>query len=142
MFRAGDGGLLALGVAHEDHFWRALCTAVGLDEEAGLRSPQRLADRERLSALLADRLAARPRGEWACLLADAGVPYGEVHDLPDLAADPHVAARRLLTRISVPDGPARSFVRQPLVIDGASGGRARARRVLASTPPRSSPRRA
>ncbi|MGH3119796.1 MAG: CaiB/BaiF CoA transferase family protein, partial [Streptosporangiaceae bacterium] len=56
VFRTSDGRLLSLSVAHEDHFWRRLCTVLGLEREQDLSSAQRLADRERLGALLAGRI--------------------------------------------------------------------------------------
>jgi crotonobetainyl-CoA:carnitine CoA-transferase CaiB-like acyl-CoA transferase len=121
VFRTGDGRLLSLSVAHEDHFWRRLCAVLGLDGEEDLSSAQRLADRDRLSALLAGRIATRTRAEWGCLLSSADIPHGDVHDLPDLAADPHVAARRLLTT-TMDGGQPRQFIRQPLMVDGVGWG--------------------
>lgn len=121
VFRTGDGQLLSLSVAHEDHFWRRLCAVLGLDGEQDLSSAQRLADRERLSGLLAGRLATRTRAEWNRLLSDADIPHGDVHDLAGLAGDPHVAARQLLTT-TTSGGRERQFVRQPLKVDGVGWG--------------------
>ncbi len=121
VFRAADGRLLSLSVAHEDHFWRRLCAVLGLDGEEDLSSAQRLADRDRLSGLLAGRIATRNRAEWNRLLSDADIPHGDVHDLADLAGDPHVAARQLLTTTSS-GGQQRRFVRQPLTVDGVGWG--------------------
>lgn len=121
VFRTADGQLLSLSVAHEDHFWRRLCAVLGLDGEEDLSSAQRLADRDRLSALLARRIATRTRAEWDRLLSSADIPHGDVHDLPDLAADPHVAARGLLTT-TMDGGQPRQFIRQPLMVDGVGWG--------------------
>ena len=121
VFRTSDGRLLSLSVAHEDHFWRRLAAVVGLDGEEGLSSAERLADRERLHAALAARIATRTRAEWGHLLSGADIPHGDVHDLPDLAGDPHVAARQLLSTTTT-GGQTRQFVRQPLVIDGVGWG--------------------
>lgn len=121
VFRTADGQLLSLSVAHEDHFWRRLCAVLGLDGEEDLSSAQRLADRDRLSALLAGRIATRTRAEWDRLLSSADIPHGDVHDLPDLAADPHVAARGLLTT-TMDGGQPRQFIRQPLMVDGVGWG--------------------
>lgn len=122
VFRTSDGGLLSLSVAHEDRFWRALCAVLGLGGEEHLRAPERLADRERLTALLAGRLATRTRAEWSRLLTAADVPHGEVRELAEVASDPHVIARGLLTAVAGPGGGARRFARQPLVVDGAAWG--------------------
>lgn len=121
VFRTSDRRLLSLSVAHEDHFWRRLCTVLGLDDEQALSSAQRLADRERLSALLAERIATRTRAEWGRLLTSADIPHGDVHDLADLPADPHVAARALLATTTTGAQP-RQFVRQPLMVDGVGWG--------------------
>ncbi len=122
VFRTSDGGLLSLSVAHEDRFWRALCTVTGLPGEEQLLAAERLADRDRLTALLAARLATRTRAEWSRLLTEADVPHGEVRDLAEVPSDPHVIARGLLTAVTGADGAARRFARQPLVMDGAAWG--------------------
>ncbi|MGE5289979.1 MAG: CaiB/BaiF CoA transferase family protein [Micromonosporaceae bacterium] len=122
VFRTQDGKLLALSVAHENHFWRALCAVVGLPGEEHLPAASRLADAGRLTGLIAGRLATRPRAEWTRLLAGADVPYGEVRELADIPADPHVSARSLLVTVAGDDGRARRFVRQPLVVDGQAWG--------------------
>ena len=60
VFIAADGGLLALGIAHEDHFWRALCQCIGMEEsDWDLSSQERLAERARLRAAIQERLAQR-----------------------------------------------------------------------------------
>lgn len=122
VFRTLDGGLLSLGVAHEDHFWRALCSVLGLDGEQHLPAAERLAGRQRLTALIAARLATRTCAEWSRLLVDADVPHGEVHALAEVPSDPHVAARELVVTVPGQDGSPRQFVRQPLVVDGAAWG--------------------
>jgi crotonobetainyl-CoA:carnitine CoA-transferase CaiB-like acyl-CoA transferase len=121
VFRTSDGALLALGVAHEDQFWRRLCALAGLESEQDLSSAQRLADRARLSDLLATRIATRTFAQWESLLTEADVPHSAVHDLAGVAADPHTASRGLLVQTG-PPGDQRRFVRQPLVIDGVGWG--------------------
>jgi crotonobetainyl-CoA:carnitine CoA-transferase CaiB-like acyl-CoA transferase len=121
VFRTSDGALLALGVAHEDQFWRRLCALAGLESEQDLSSAQRLADRARLSDLLATRIASRTFAQWERLLTEADVPHSAVHDLAGVAADPHTASRGLLVQTGPPGGQ-RRFVRQPLVVDGVRWG--------------------
>jgi crotonobetainyl-CoA:carnitine CoA-transferase CaiB-like acyl-CoA transferase len=121
VFRTSDGALLALGVAHEDQFWRRLCALAGLASEQDLSSAQRLADRARLSDLLATRIATRTFAQWERLLTEADVPHSAVHDLAGVAADPHTASRGLLVQTGPPGGQ-RRFVRQPLVVDGVGWG--------------------
>ena len=122
VFRTADGRALALGVAHEDHFWRALCQVLGLDQEFGLTSHERMADHARLRGLIAGRIATESCAHWAARLTTAGVPHGPVHDLPAVPDDPHVVARRLLATVTTPEGGSRRFVRQPLTVDGIGWG--------------------
>ena len=121
VFRTSDGALLALGVAHEDQFWRRLCALAGLEGEQDLSAAQRLADRARLGDLLATRIATRTFAQWERLLTEADVPHSAVHDLAGVAADPHTASRGLLVQAG-PPGDQRRFVRQPLVVDGVGWG--------------------
>lgn len=122
VFRTADGLALALGVAHEDHFWRALCGVLGLDQEAALTSAQRMSDHARLRGLIGERIATGSCADWAARLTAAGVPHGAVRDLDALPDDPHVAARRLLSTVTAPDGTPRRFLRQPLTVDGVAWG--------------------
>lgn len=118
VFVTADGVHLAVGVAHEDRFWRALCAVTGLDDEAGLRSPERFADHGRLRGRLAAAIAARPVDEWERALAAADVPYGRVRGLDEVADTAQVRDRGLLVDL----GAAGRHVRQPLVFDGQGPG--------------------
>ncbi|TNC23775.1 CaiB/BaiF CoA transferase family protein [Amycolatopsis alkalitolerans] len=115
VFATRDGRYLALGVAHEDHFWRALCAATGLTGELNLNARQRFDRHERLSAALADRIATRTCAEWEEIFTAADVPFGRVRGLGELPDVPHVRARKLISRLP---GDGRWYVRQPLGVDG------------------------
>lgn len=119
VFVTRDGRYLALGVAHEDHFWRALCAATGLTAEQGQTAEQRFARHEQLSAALAARIATRTCEEWEEIFTAADVPFGRVRHLGELRDVPHVQARNLITRL--PDD-GRWYVRQPLGVDGQQPG--------------------
>ena len=119
LYRTADGEVLALGVAHEDHFWRALCAATGLDDVAGLSASERLEQRDGLVARLEAALATRNRDDWVATLVEADVPVGPAHDLHEVAGDPHVRARGLVTLVPAADGrPDRVHIRQPLGFAG------------------------
>jgi crotonobetainyl-CoA:carnitine CoA-transferase CaiB-like acyl-CoA transferase len=60
-------------------------------------NPARVAHRDRLVAAIAEKFATRPRAHWLAALAEAGVPHGPIQDLGELADDPQVRARDLLT---------------------------------------------
>lgn len=123
LYRTADGKLISLGIAHEDWFWQPFCAEAGLDDLAGLTSPERLARYDELVRRIEAVVAMRTREEWAAALDAAGVPFGPVHSLEEVARDPHVQARGLLVEVPA-DGetPARVHVRQPIRFRGYESG--------------------
>lgn len=120
VFVTADGEHLALGVAHEDHFWRALCDVTGLDGERDLGALARFAEHGRLREQLATAIARHAAPHWEQVLGAADVPYGRVRRLQDLPGTAQSVAREIFT---APDGPTGAVhVRQPLVFDGAAPG--------------------
>ncbi|MCY3762465.1 MAG: CaiB/BaiF CoA-transferase family protein [Gemmatimonadetes bacterium] len=112
-FRAADGYLVI--AAGNNRLWRSLCETVGTPE---LCEDQRFATNElrtrnhaEMEKLLAAPLARRPVEEWCDLLGQAGVPCGPIHDIGEVVADPHVAARGAIRRQEVP--AARSSIAVP-----------------------------
>ena len=124
-FRCADGRLLTLSIAHEDWFWRPLCELLGMPDAASLGHDGRVADGPALRARIGEALAREPRAAWAERLDAAGIAWGPVLDLDEVAADPHFVARGMFR--GVPDGRGgnRRFVAQPLVFDGVHPGPAR-----------------
>ena len=119
LYGTADGRLLSLSIAHEDGFWRALCETVGLQQLADLTATQRLERKPELVARLQAILVARPLQWWTEAFAAAGVPFGPVHDLEEVALDPQIAARGMLVNVPAGEGrPTRRHVRQPLVFGG------------------------
>lgn len=119
VFVTSDGQHLALAVAHEDHFWRALCDLVGMGVERDLDSTERFDDHDRLRSALQKGIAARPIAEWERLLNDADVPYGRLRSLEEQPHTAQALARETFTALDPPTGVS---VRQPLVIDGLRPG--------------------
>ena len=72
LFGTADGRRIALSIAFEDHFWRALCAAVDLPDLADVRGPERVARRDELRERLAERFATRDLAHWEAVLV--GVP--------------------------------------------------------------------
>lgn len=119
VFATADGQLLALSVAHEDHFWRQLCAACELDDLVELRSAERLERYDEFVERIAETVAARDRPDWQQRLADHEVPHAWVNDLDGVAQDPQVRARGMFVTVPADqDHPARVHVRQPLRFDG------------------------
>ena len=124
VFVTADGEHLALGVAHEDHFWRALCDVAGLEDDREVPAPGRMAEHAGLRERLARAVATRTAAQWERELTAADVPFGRLRRLEELPGTPQSRARQLFTPIDGPTGAVH--VRQPLVFDGVAPGPTRA----------------
>lgn len=113
-YAASDGRLLALGVAHEDKFWQALCKAVGLERYADMPHVERVVRRDELVDRLTEVIASQPRQAWLELLTAAGVPCAPLYDLADVLNDDQVRARDLVVSLPAAEGGERRYIRQPL----------------------------
>lgn len=121
VFTTAEGASLALGVAHEDHFWRSLCDLTGLLADRDLTSRERFAEADRLRGALAEAIGRRPLAEWEQDFTAADVPYGRLRSLEELPGTPQAVARGLFGLVASP-AEAMTAVRQPLIVDGAGPG--------------------
>jgi crotonobetainyl-CoA:carnitine CoA-transferase CaiB-like acyl-CoA transferase len=122
LYPTADGATVALGIAHEDRFWAALCRALSLPALETLRFPQRVARREELVGALAARIAECERPTLETAFETQGVPYAWVNDLDAVPVDPQVAARGLLVDLPGEGGGSTRHVRQPLRFDAQAPG--------------------
>lgn len=118
-FVCADDKAISLSVVHEDHFWRKLCSCLGLHEFADLDNEKRAA----ASAMLRDRIAAaiskRTRADWARTFEVEDVPWSPVNELRDVIDDPHLRARGLFVRLpAAGNKPEEWHVAQPLKFNG------------------------
>ncbi len=92
--------VLAVG---NDEQWRRLCEALHLDalgaEERFTTNEQRVLNYETLRPLLVDAFRALPRERCLQTLLAAGVPCGAVRDIPEVMADPQLAARDMIVAL-------------------------------------------
>jgi len=94
--------------ANQQQQFETLCRLIGRPE---LAADPRFAGREErkrrrfeLRDEIEQALSARPAAEWSRLMNDAGVPAGEVLDVPSVLEHPQIVARGLLkTFDSVPE---------------------------------------
>lgn len=121
-FRCADGRLLTLSIAHEDWFWRPLCELLGMPEASGLGRAARVADGPALRARIAAALECEPRAAWAARLDAAGIAWAPLHDLDEVAVDPHFVARGMFRELPDGCGGVRRVVAQPLAFDGEHPG--------------------
>jgi crotonobetainyl-CoA:carnitine CoA-transferase CaiB-like acyl-CoA transferase len=119
-FECADGRWLQ--ISGSDQHWDALCAVLGLDELAAdaslARNAGRVAERARVMAALRAAIAGRPRDLLADALRAAGVPVGEVNSVAEVLADPHVAARQLVSEFDHPTEGVFPALRTPLRLDG------------------------
>jgi formyl-CoA transferase len=101
VYRAGDGRWLALACFQFDRFWPGVCRALELGEP-GDASP------ERVTRLLTDTFATRPRDVWLARLRAEDAICAPVQSYPELARDPQVVANELVVELEHPGaGPIR-----------------------------------
>ncbi|WP_149540299.1 CaiB/BaiF CoA transferase family protein [Siccirubricoccus phaeus] len=100
-YRTRDGSLVMLGASNirqQKRLWAAL----GRPEMAKSNNEERLADRDREEAVLAEILLTRTADEWEAYLQSKHVPASRVRRMEEALADPHVATRGVLHRF--PEG--------------------------------------
>lgn len=101
-FVASDGTPLTLSIAHEDHFWRALCTVLDMNDISGLKGEQRRARCDELRARIAAAIATRPRADWQEIFDNHDIPWSPLNDLAGVIKDPHFQARGLFSALATP----------------------------------------
>ncbi|MGC1212701.1 MAG: CaiB/BaiF CoA-transferase family protein [Micromonospora sp.] len=121
VYRAGPDGHVNLAVQTQTQ-WRRLCLEV-LDDPRLVDDPRfatneaRVCHRVELETLIEERFRALEPAEVVRLLADAGVPTGDVNDLQALIDHPQLQARSRWTEAASPAGPVR-VLRAPFNISG------------------------
>ena len=102
VFEAGDGEQLYMSVVNDEQF-RRLCAALdhpGLAEDERFREGgDRWRNRETLYGILSESFDEYERDDLVERLVEAGVPAGPVNGVDDVAADPHLAEREMLTEV-------------------------------------------
>jgi formyl-CoA transferase/CoA:oxalate CoA-transferase len=108
-----------------DEIWRRFCPAIGLpqlaEDERFRTNRDRLANYAALRAALDEAFRSRTRVEWIARLRAASVPCGEVRDVAEVLADPHLAAREMIAAVAHPTvGPTR-VIGTPIKLSGTPG---------------------
>lgn len=124
LFPAKDG-FVSIGVP-KDEFWTPLAAAMGrpglADDPRYATNAARLARRDEVNALVSEWTARRTKNELAEALGGK-IPFGPVFRADDIFADPHFAARRMLSEVETP-GAGRPLViaNTPLRMSATPGG--------------------
>lgn len=126
-FRLADGTWLNLAVQN-DRQWQAMCRSVLdaeelLDDERFAQNEGRLAAREEIVKLIADRLASMDPEVLITRLDETGIPWGRLNDLVDVVDHPQLLARdRWRTvKLGASDGPEMVSLESPLSDLGGTG---------------------
>ena len=117
LFRCADGRWFSLGIVHEDHFWARFCTGAGLDDLAGLKFSERMAQRDQIVERLETAFRGLPAEEWERRLEEHDVPGAVVVGLEQVLDSPQLISRGVFSDI----GPDR-FVAQPARFSGKRPG--------------------
>jgi crotonobetainyl-CoA:carnitine CoA-transferase CaiB-like acyl-CoA transferase len=97
IFATSDGRHLALSIISEDHFWKALCTVLGLDDARDLSFVERTAELDDLQARIADAIAQHDRDPLVGRLLAADVPAAAVLDRTGMLSLAHFRERAVST---------------------------------------------
>ena len=115
-YPTADGFLFL--AAFLDNHWAALVSVLGqtnlpdtlqadvdfLRQERLRKRIERLQERSRINAALANVLRERPRDEWLADLSAAGIPAAPVNSVEDTVHDPHVRSRNMIVEVPHPTG--------------------------------------
>lgn len=118
LFRTADGWM-SLSVAHEDHFWDALCGALGLKQHRALSAQERKVRYDELRRAIEKILVRHGGSHWEALLDAADVPFSPVLSLKEVLVHPHFVHRRLVLGLAADaERTVVRYIRQPLAIEG------------------------
>lgn len=96
-FETRDGTHLALSIITEDHFWRGLCTVLGLDDVSALGFVDRMARLDELQERIRVAILEHERDGLVRALLEADAPAAPVLDRAGMLASEHFVARGVST---------------------------------------------
>ena len=118
VFRTSDGAI-NLAVSG-DVIWRRFCDALGKSEWADdpdfTDAEARRRNRDRLNAMIADEIAAKPSAYWVEVLLAAGVPTGPIYKVDAMFADAQVKHLGVAADIETEPFGATKIMAQPVAL--------------------------
>jgi len=104
VFAVSDGHVI-IATGNDAHFVR-LCTYLGCPQLASdplyARNAVRVENRDRLCALLAERLASRRHDDVLRAMEELEIPAGPINNVADVFADPQVIHRQMQLQLQAP----------------------------------------
>lgn len=123
-FRAADGWL-TIGGANQAN-WERLARVLGapewIDDARFRTNGDRMKNLSVLSALMSERLRARPARDWIAALEAQGVPCGPIHSIADMVADPQTAAREMVIELEHARAGRTRTLGLPIKLSATPGG--------------------
>jgi len=130
-YPAADGFLFL--AAFLDNHWAALASTLGqtnlpdalqadvdfLRQPRLLKRIERLQERARINAALANVLRERTREEWIADFSAAGIPVAPVNSVEDTVHDPHVRSRNMIVEVPHPAGGSFEAPGNPIKMSAA-----------------------
>jgi crotonobetainyl-CoA:carnitine CoA-transferase CaiB-like acyl-CoA transferase len=118
-FPAADGWLMV--AAGNDRLFAALCRELDVselvDDSRFRTNADRVAHRDELASLLAERFRAGPWATWLARLRAAGVPAAPIQDVAEVVADEQTLALGLLQELPHPAIAGLQLVAPPISVD-------------------------
>jgi len=115
LFKTRDGKLLALGLIHEDHLWKNLCTTAGLSQWADLDYGARIRMRDEIVLDLRHEFGQKDCKEWLRLSESDDLPLTPVNTIEEALNDPQLILRGLISNVRGPGGITVPLVRNPIL---------------------------
>ena len=111
VYRTADGKWASIAASTQSIFVR-FCAALGLEpllaDERFATNPARVANRDALDAIVADAIGRLAMPDLKARLERHEVGFSPIHDIADVFADPHFAAREALVTVQDAElGPVR-----------------------------------
>jgi crotonobetainyl-CoA:carnitine CoA-transferase CaiB-like acyl-CoA transferase len=111
---AGEDRWISIAVAN-DAEWQTLATLIGLDTDSRFATAQlRRTNGAALDAIVSRWTATQEANAAAETLQAAGIAAHASWTTPEIAADPHLRARRAIVDVAEPDGKQRAAVGVPM----------------------------
>ncbi|MBL8358976.1 MAG: CoA transferase [Rubrivivax sp.] len=120
-YPTADGHVIVACIG--DPFFERFAAFIGipeLDDPALRQQPVRYAARERIDALVAERLRTRPTAEWVQRLREARIPCGPVNSFEQVLNDPQVRARGMVVDVPLPGGGSVPQPGNPVKLSGSA----------------------
>ena len=127
VFTGGDGNDFVLCALSEGN-WLSLCRVLGKPLNADPRfatGRDRFDNRLALWAVLEQEFNARPAADWVALLGAESIPVATVNSLAEMAADPQIRHRGMVTELFAPDGRHARVMGNPIALADAASAEAR-----------------